>query len=132
MWGGIQVVAVPMKSIRMSASLIRAIEQKLEAEQLAQRMKFVLQEERREAERKHVQAEGVRDAQRVISEGLSLMILHDESIEASEELAYSANAKVIVTVGDLPLPTISIATDADDGATDVMLPARPVRTVQAR
>lgn len=132
MWGGIQVVAVPMKSIRMSASLIRAIEQKLEAEQLAQRMKFVLQEERREAERKRVQAEGVRDAQRVISEGLSLMILHDESIEASEELAYSANAKVIVTVGDLPLPTISIATDADDGATDVMLPARPVRTVQAR
>lgn len=125
---GIQVEAVLLKSIQMPGSLARAIEQKLEAEQQAQRMEFVLQEERQEAERKRVQAEGVRDAQRIISEGLNPLILHYKSIEAFQELANSTNAKVIITDGDLPIPMLS--TDAN-GATDVMLPPRPVRTGQS-
>ena len=123
---GIEIEAVLLKSIQMPGSLARAIEQKLEAEQQAQRMEFVLQEERQEAERKRVQAEGVRDAQRIISEGLNPLILHYKSIEAFQELAKSDNAKVIITDGDLPAPML---TTGEDGATNVMLPARPVRTV---
>jgi len=60
---GIQIEAVLLKSIQMPPSLATAIEEKLEAEQQAQRMEFVLQEARQEAERKTIEATGVRDAQ---------------------------------------------------------------------
>ena len=116
---GIRVEAVLLKSIQMPPSLARAIEQKLEAEQQAQRMEFVLQEERQEADRKRVQAEGVRDAQRIISEGLNPMILQYKSIEAFQQLANSPNSKVIITDGDLPSPVIST-----EGATEMQIQSR--------
>jgi len=100
---GIEIEAVLLKSIQMPASLARAIEQKLEAEQQAQRMEFVLQEEKREAERKRIQAEGVRDAQQIITDGLNPMILQFKSIEAFLELAKSPNTKIIISDGDMPM-----------------------------
>ncbi len=100
---GIMIEAVLLKSIRMPASLARAIEEKLEAEQEAQRMEFVLQQARREAEQKRIEAEGIRDAQNIISQGLDPAILQFKSIEAFRELAQSPNAKVIITDGDLPV-----------------------------
>lgn len=103
---GIQIEAVLLKSIQLPASLARAIEMKLEAEQQAERMKFVLDEERREADRIRIQAEGVRDAQAIISEGLTPMLLQYKSIETFLELAKSPNAKVIISDGSTPLPMI--------------------------
>ncbi|NJL75189.1 MAG: prohibitin family protein [Saprospiraceae bacterium] len=100
---GILIEAVLLKSIQLPPSLSRAIEAKLEAEQQAQRMEFVLQEEKREAERKRIQAEGVRDAQLIIAEGLNPAILQFKSIEVFLELAKSPNAKIIISDGDLPL-----------------------------
>jgi regulator of protease activity HflC (stomatin/prohibitin superfamily) len=100
---GILIEAVLMKSIQLPASLATAIEAKLSAEQEAQRMEFVLQGERREAERKRIEAEGVRDAQLIIAEGLNPMILNFKAIEAFLELAKSPNAKVIITDGDFPM-----------------------------
>lgn len=100
---GILVEAVLLKSIQLPNSLARAIELKLEAEQDAQRMEFVLEQARREAEQKRIEAEGVRDAQLIIAEGLDPAILQFKSIEAFLELAKSPNAKVIVTDGDLPV-----------------------------
>lgn len=97
---GIVIEAVLMKSIRLPNSLARAIEAKLEAEQNALRMEFVLQEERQEAERKRIQAEGVRDAQQIISAGLNDNVLRFKAIEAFAELANSPNAKVIITDGN--------------------------------
>ncbi len=94
---GINIEAVLMKSIRLPASLARAIEEKLEAEQNALRMEFILQQEQREAERRRIQAGGVRDAQIIIAEGLSQEILQFKAIEAFLELAKSPNAKVIIT-----------------------------------
>jgi len=105
---GIQIEAVLLKSIQLPPSLARAIETKLEAEQQAERMKFVLEEEKREAERKRIEAEGVRDAQAIISEGLNPKILQFKSIEAFMELAKSPNAKIIVTDGDMPMIMESI------------------------
>jgi regulator of protease activity HflC (stomatin/prohibitin superfamily) len=99
---GIAVENVLMKSISLPPGLYRAVEQKLEAEQDAQRMEFVLQHERMEAERRRIEAEGVRDAQRILSEGLSAEILSLRSIEAFQELSRSPNAKVIISDGRLP------------------------------
>lgn len=97
---GIVIESVLMKSIRLPNSLARAIEQKLEAEQNALQMEFVLQEEKQEAERKRIQAAGVRDAQSIIAEGLDENILRFEAIKAFVELAKSPNAKVIITDGN--------------------------------
>jgi prohibitin 1 len=96
---GIDVENVLLKSIQLPKSLARAIEEKLEAEQGAQRMEFVLQQEQREAERKRIQAQGIRDAQQIIAQGLTQEVLQFKAIEAYMELSKSNNAKVIITDG---------------------------------
>ncbi|MDF1696168.1 MAG: prohibitin family protein [Saprospiraceae bacterium] len=100
---GINIEAVLLKSIQLPASLSTAIEAKLEAEQQAQRMEFVLDQSRRQAEQKRIEAEGIRDAQQIIAEGLSPAVLQFKSIEAFLELAKSPNTKVIISDGDLPV-----------------------------
>lgn len=96
---GVEIEAVLLKSIQLPPTLARAIEAKLEAEQNAQRMEFVLQQEKQEAQRKRLQAEGIRDAQNIISQGLDPMLLQFKAIEAFMELSKSPNAKVIITDG---------------------------------
>lgn len=100
---GIEVEAVLLKSIQLPRSLANAIEAKLEAEQQAQQMEFVIQRSQQQAEQKRVEAEGIRDAQLIIAEGLNAKILQFKSIEAFQELAKSPNAKIIITDGDLPM-----------------------------
>lgn len=99
---GIVTEAVLMKSIQLPDRLYRAIESKLAAEQEADRMTFVLAAEEREAERRRIEATGIRDAQNILADGLSDAILEWRSIEAFMELANSPNAKVIVTDGSTP------------------------------
>ena len=99
---GVVVDRVLMKSIQLPPGLYAAVEDKLEAEQAAQRMEFVLQQERLEADRRRIEAEGVRDAQRILADGLSDEILALRSIEAFQTLAASPNAKIVVTDGGLP------------------------------
>jgi regulator of protease activity HflC (stomatin/prohibitin superfamily) len=72
------------------------IESKINAEQEAQKMQFVLQKEKQEAERKRVEAQGIADYQRIIGEGLSDKQLKYEQIKAYRELAASENSKIIV------------------------------------
>lgn len=100
---GIIVEAVLLKSIQLPRSLSVAIEEKLEAEQQALRMQFVLQQAEREAEKQRIEAQGIRDAQRIISEGLNKNILQYMSIQALSDLSKSPNAKIIVTDGDMPM-----------------------------
>ena len=111
---GINVEAVLLKSIVLPRSLAQAIEQKLEAEQDAQRMEFVLQQAQQEAEQKRIEAIGVRDAQKIIAEGLSNEILQFKSIEAFLELAKSPNTKIIVSDGDMPM-----IMDSEGGTTPI-------------
>jgi regulator of protease activity HflC (stomatin/prohibitin superfamily) len=99
---GIIIESVLMKSIQLPAGLASSIEQKLQAEQDAMRMEFILQQEKLEAERKIIEATGTKDAQKILSEGLTPEILQIRSIEAFIELAKSANSKVIITDGKLP------------------------------
>jgi regulator of protease activity HflC (stomatin/prohibitin superfamily) len=100
---GFEIEAVLLKNIQLPSGLARAVEEKLEAEQDAQRMEFLLQRERLEAQRKLVEAEGIRDAQKVISEGLNKEILQWQTIEAFKGLSESPNSKVIITNGNTPL-----------------------------
>jgi regulator of protease activity HflC (stomatin/prohibitin superfamily) len=99
---GIIIEAVLMKSIQLPFGLSTSIEQKLQAEQDAMRMEFILQSERLEAQRKIIEAEGTRDAQKILSEGLTPAIIQIRSIEAFRELAKSVNSKVIITDGKTP------------------------------
>jgi len=100
---GINIEAVLLKSIQLPNSLSNAIEEKLEAEQQAQRMEFVLDQSKRQAEQKRIEAAGIRDAQLIIAEGLTPAVLRYKSIEAFLELAKSPNTKIIVSDGDLPV-----------------------------
>ena len=99
---GIILENVLMKSISLPSGLYAAVEDKLEAEQEAQRMEFVLERERLEADRRRIEAEGVRDSQRILAEGLSDEILALRSIEAFQALSESDATTVIVTDGELP------------------------------
>ncbi|KIC92589.1 prohibitin family protein [Flavihumibacter sp. ZG627] len=85
-----------VRNITLPQSVKATIEQKINAEQDAQKMQFVLQKERQEAERKRVEAQGISDYQRIISESLTDRQLQYEGIKAQLEIAKSQNAKVII------------------------------------
>ena len=93
---GIVVEEVLLKAVRLPDLLAHAIELKAQAEQDSARMEFVLTKERQEAERKAVEAKGIAAFQRIVSEGISPALLQWKGIEATERLAESPNAKVVV------------------------------------
>ena len=85
-----------VRNITLPQSVKATIEQKINAEQDAQKMQFVLLKEKQEAERKRVEAQGIADYQRIINIGLTDQQLQYEQIKAYLELAKSPNAKVII------------------------------------
>jgi regulator of protease activity HflC (stomatin/prohibitin superfamily) len=85
-----------VRNITLPQSVKATIEQKINAEQDAQKMQFVLQKEKQEAERKRVEAQGISDYQRIINTGLTDQQLQYEQIKAYLELAKSPNSKVII------------------------------------
>lgn len=93
---GLLLEQLLVRNISLPESVKATIEQKINAEQDAQKMQFVLQKEKQEAERKRVEAQGIADYQRIISESLTDKQLQYESIKAQLELAKSTNAKIIV------------------------------------
>jgi regulator of protease activity HflC (stomatin/prohibitin superfamily) len=117
---GFVIDAVLLKSIRLPGGLSRSIEDRLRAEQSAQQMIYVLQREKSEAERKLIEAQGIRDANLKLSEGLTAEVLRYKSIEALRDLAASPNAKLVITNSDDPLGL----TPLPDSPKQVMLPER--------
>ena len=93
---GIIVENVLLRDLQLPDALKRAIEAKQQAQQEAQRMEFVLQREKQEAERKRVEASGIKDFQDIVSQGISDRLLEWKGIEATMELVKSQNSKVIV------------------------------------
>lgn len=85
-----------VRNIALPQAVKLTIESKINAEQDAQKMQFVLQKEKQEAERKRVEAQGIADYQRIINEGLTDKQLRYEQIKAYKELSLSENAKVII------------------------------------
>ena len=93
---GLELQQILVRNITLPATVRASIESKIQAEQEAQKMQFVLQKERQEADRKRVEAQGIADYQKILSTGLSDKQLVYESIKAQKEIALSPNAKVII------------------------------------
>jgi regulator of protease activity HflC (stomatin/prohibitin superfamily) len=85
-----------LRNITLPNNVKTSIEEKIKAEQDAQKMEFVLQKEKQEAERKRVEAQGIADYQRIISTGLNDKQLQYEQIQMMKGLITSPNSKVIV------------------------------------
>lgn len=94
-----------IRNITLPASVKATIESKINAEQEAQKMQFILQKEKLEADRKRVEARGIADYQAIINSELTDKLLQYESIKAYKELASSSNAKIIVmpSKGNTPI-----------------------------
>jgi len=103
---GIVVESAPLRSVALPKGLSDAIEEKLKAEQESQRMQFVLLREKQEAERKRIEAQGIADFQRIVTTGISEPLLRWKGIEATEKLAASSNAKIVIVGGKDGLPLI--------------------------
>ena len=93
---GVIVEAVLLRDVQLPAMLKSSIEAKQQAEQDALRMSFILQKEKQEAERKRIEAQGIADFQRIVAQGISAQLLEWKGIEATEHLATSGNAKVVI------------------------------------
>jgi len=93
---GLLLEQLLIRNITLPQAVRTSIEQKISAEQDAQKMQFVLQKERQEAERKRVEAQGISDYQHIISESLTDRQLQYESIKAQLEVAKSPNTKIVV------------------------------------
>ena len=93
---GVIVENVLLRDVQLPAMLKGSIEAKQQAEQDALRMNFILQKEKQEAERKRIEAQGIADFQKIVATGISNQLLEWKGIEATEKLATSANAKVVV------------------------------------
>eukprot|EP00928_Gymnodinium_smaydae_P028576 TRINITY_DN21757_c0_g1_i1.p1 TRINITY_DN21757_c0_g1~~TRINITY_DN21757_c0_g1_i1.p1 ORF type:complete len:291 (+),score=96.50 TRINITY_DN21757_c0_g1_i1:64-936(+) len=93
---GIILESVLMKGMVLPEQLKRSIEAKAQAEQEAARMEFVLQKEKQEAERKKIEAQGIAEFQRIVSQGISPQLLQWKGIEATEKFSSSPNAKIVI------------------------------------
>ena len=93
---GILVESILLRDIQLPQTLKTSIETKQQAEQEALAMNFRLQKEKQEAERKRIEAAGIRDFQQIVAQGISPQLLEWKGIEATENLAKSANSKVVV------------------------------------
>ncbi len=103
---GLELEQILIRNISLPQSVKNAIESKINAEQEAQKMQFVLQKEQQEAERKRVEAQGIADYHKIISTGLNEKQLQYETIKMQKELATSPNSKIIIMGNPKGMPMI--------------------------
>jgi len=103
---GFVIESVLLRDIQLPMTLKASIEAKQQAEQEALAMSFRLQKEKQEAERKRIEAQGIRDFQQIVAQGISSQLLEWKGIEATENLAKSANSKIVVIGNSKGLPLI--------------------------
>ena len=103
---GIEAEQVLLRSVQLPQLLTQSIQEKLQAEQQSQRMRFVLDKEKQEAERKRIEGQGIADFQTIVSRGISEQLLKWKAIEVASELSKSPNAKIIVLGDKSGLPII--------------------------
>jgi regulator of protease activity HflC (stomatin/prohibitin superfamily) len=92
----VELEAILIRDVDLPPNIKQAISEKLEEEQKALKMHFTLNREKQEAERKRIEAAGIADFQRIVATGISEELLRWKGIEATEKLATSQNAKVVV------------------------------------
>ena len=103
---GVEVQSVLLRDIQLPQMLKGSIEAKQQAEEESLRMAFILQKEKQEADRKRIEAQGIRDFQTTVAQGISQQLLEWKGIEATERLSASTNTKIVIignTKNGLPL-----------------------------
>ena len=100
---GLMLEQLLVRNLTLPESVKITIESKINAEQDAQKMIFVLQKEKQEAERKRVEAQGIADYQKILSTGLSDKLLQYEMIKA---ISASPNSKLIFMTNGKNLPVM--------------------------
>lgn len=100
---GFIIDGVLLKEIILPTAMSDAIQAKATAEQAALQMEFVLQKAVKEAQRKTIEAEGIKKAQLIIDSSLTEALLKYNYIEMMRKLSNSPNAKVILTDGKVPV-----------------------------
>lgn len=93
---GVVIEVTPLRKLTLPQRLAAAIEEKLGAEQESQRMQFVLAKERQEADRRRIEAQGIADFQKIVSQGINEQLLKWKAIEATLKISESQNAKVVI------------------------------------
>jgi len=111
-----------LRNVKVPETLQAAIQQRLKAEQENLQMKFVLEKETQEADRKRIEAKGRADAQKILSEGLTPAVLQLREIEANEKLSLSPNSKIIILGNSQNTPLIL---PVDREATKAIAPTTP-------
>ena len=96
----IAVENVIIRDVQIPPKISEAINFKLTADQEAQRMRFTIEKEKLEAERKRIEAQGVADFQKIVSEGLTTSYLKWKGIEATQKIAESPNTKIVIVGND--------------------------------
>jgi regulator of protease activity HflC (stomatin/prohibitin superfamily) len=97
---GVHCVTVNLRNVKLPPRVTEAIDRKKEAEQEAERMEYVLLQEEKEAERKRIEAAGIRDFQLTVAESLTGDLLKWKSLEVADHVSTSANAKVVFFGGE--------------------------------
>ncbi|NEQ24292.1 MAG: prohibitin family protein [Microcoleus sp. SIO2G3] len=108
---GFVVEQALLREVELPDKLQEAIQQKLAVEQESQQMKFTLEQARQEAERKRIEAKGIADSQKIVAQGLNQQVLQLRTIEATEKLAASDNAKVVIIGGGQGRTPLSLQLD---------------------
>jgi regulator of protease activity HflC (stomatin/prohibitin superfamily) len=92
---GVHCVTVNLRNVKLPPRVTEAIDRKKEAEQEAERMEYVLLQEEKEAQRKRIEASGIRDFQLTVAESLTADLLKWKSLEVADHVSMSANAKIV-------------------------------------
>jgi len=125
---GIKMEDVLLKGIILPKLLTDAIELKAQAEQASATMEFKLSKERQEAERKKLEASGIQSFQKIVSEGISPQLLQWKGIEATEKLATSHNAKIVMMGNSKESMPVLLSTAGDESSS---APRPPAHTADA-
>jgi prohibitin 1 len=95
----IEVNEILIRNIKLPLLLEEAIERKLQQEQESLEYEFRIEKAQKEAQRKEIEAQGIQNFQRIVAQSITQDLLRWKGIEATELLAGSDNAKVIVIGG---------------------------------
>lgn len=93
---GVILERVLLRNVELPEKIRTAIDEKIAAEQKAQQMVYVLQKEKQEAERKKIEAQGIADFNKIVSQSITEQTLQMKGIEATLELAKSTNSKMVI------------------------------------
>jgi regulator of protease activity HflC (stomatin/prohibitin superfamily) len=106
---GLQIVEINIRNIKLPDQITTAIEAKLEAQQQAQQMEFVLQKERLVADQRIIEASGLAESQRIIDASLTDAYLQWKYIQALELLVASPSTTTVILPYDSNLiPMLNI------------------------